>query len=359
MKLNHLTEIHEFLQNNPTFLDVVSGLRKNKPQKIISNYSAYAYIISTLRETLGVPTVVITSNPEESLQILDGINFWSNSTSNLHFSERNEIFLEKYKPDNKNSINRMRCLEGLFTGMFQKKPPIICTSVQAIGTKTLEKKYFEKLLISLEKGSKINQKEFINNLIKSGYKNTSIVESVGEFAQRGDIVDVFCLSEKDPIRIDFFYDEIETLKLFETSTQKSYKNLEKITISPIKETYVFDSLEEVKNYNKKYIDNLDKDNKTKLNNEIESIQNGSSEELINFYSGFFDRGTIFEYINKDTLIVKIDDYNIDFELTEIEEKREQNYSEKVNKKIISDNFPTPYVSKSIINEFFKIIFFCR
>ena len=353
MKLNHLTEIHEFLQNNPTFLDVVSGLRKNKPQKIISNYSAYAYIISTLRETLGVPTVVITSNPEESLQILDGINFWSNSTSNLHFSERNEIFLEKYKPDNKNSINRMRCLEGLFTGMFQKKPPIICTSVQAIGTKTLEKKYFEKLLISLEKGSKINQKEFINNLIKSGYKNTSIVESVGEFAQRGDIVDVFCLSEKDPIRIDFFYDEIETLKLFETSTQKSYKNLEKITISPIKETYVFDSLEEVKNYNKKYIDNLDKDNKTKLNNEIESIQNGSSEELINFYSGFFDRGTIFEYIHEDTLVVKLDDYNIDFELKEIEEKREENYSEKVNKKIISDNFPTPYVSKSIINDFFK------
>ena len=353
MKLNHLTEIHEFLQNNPTFLDVVSGLRKNKPQKIISNYSAYAYIISTLRETLGVPIVVITSNPEESLQILDGINFWSNSTSNLHFSERNEIFLEKYKPDNKNSINRMRCLEGLFTGMFQKKPPIICTSVQAIGTKTLEKKYFEKLLISLEKGSKINQKEFINNLIKSGYKNTSIVESVGEFAQRGDIVDVFCLSEKDPIRIDFFYDEIETLKLFETSTQKSYKNLEKITISPIKETYVFDSLEEVKNYNKKYIDNLDKDNKTKLNNEIESIQNGSSEELINFYSGFFDRGTIFEYIHEDTLVVKLDDYNIDFELKEIEVKRKENYSEKINKKIISDNFPTPYVSKSIINDFFK------
>ena len=353
MKLNHLTEIHEFLQKNPTFLDVVSGLRKNKPQKIISNYSAYAYIISTLRETLGVPTVVITSNPEESLQILDGINFWSNSTSNLHFSERNEIFLEKYKPDNKNSINRMRCLEGLFTGMFQKKPPIICTSVQAIGTKTLEKKYFEKLLISLEKGSKINQKEFINNLIKSGYKNTSIVESVGEFAQRGDIVDVFCLSEKDPIRIDFFYDEIETLKLFETSTQKSYKNLEKITISPIKETYVFDSLEEVKNYNKKYIDNLDKDNKTKLNNEIESIQNGSSEELINFYSGFFDRGTIFEYIHEDTLVVKLDDYNIDFELKEIEVKRKENYSEKINKKIISDNFPTPYVSKSIINDFFK------
>ena len=50
------------------------------------------------------------------------------------------------------------------------------------------------------------------------------------------------------------------------------------------------SLEEVKNYNKKYIDNLDNDNKTKLNNEIESIQSGSSEELINFYSGFLIEG---------------------------------------------------------------------
>ena len=109
----------------------------------------------------------------------------------------------------------------------------------------------------------------------------------------------------------------------------------------------------MKNYNKKYIDNLDKDNKTKLNNEIESIQNGSSEELINFYSGFFDRGTIFEYIHEDTLVVKLDDYNIDFELKEIEVKRKENYSEKINKKIISDNFPTPYVSKSIINDFFK------
>ena len=84
----------------------------------------------------------------------------------------------------------------------------------------------------------------------------------------------------------------------------------------------------MKNYNKKYIDNLDKDNKTKLNNEIESIQNGSSEELINFYSGFFDRGTIFEYIHEDTLVVKLDDYNIDFELKEIEVKRKENYSEK-------------------------------
>ena len=63
--------------------------------------------------------------------------------------------------------------------------------------------------------------------------------------------------------------------------------------------------------------------------------------------------TIFEYIHEDTLVVKLDDYNIDFELKEIEVKRKENYSEKINKKIISDNFPTPYVSKSIINDFFK------
>ena len=65
MKLNHLIEIHEFLHNNPTFSDVVSELRKKKPQKLVSNNSSFGYLISTLSEIFKVPTLVITSNPEE------------------------------------------------------------------------------------------------------------------------------------------------------------------------------------------------------------------------------------------------------------------------------------------------------
>ena len=225
MKSNHLVEIHEFLHNNTTFSSVVSGLRKKSPQKISSNKSSFGFIISTLSKLLKVPSVVITSNPEESIEILDSINFWSTSTSNLNFTERNEIFLEKYKPDNKSVKDRMRCLEALFTDKFQNKTPIICTSIQSLSTKTLSRDNFENLSINLQIGNKINQKDFIDSLIKAGYKNSSIVESVGQFAKRGDIVDLFCLSEQNPVRIDFFYDEIESIKILKRFLFLQFKKL--------------------------------------------------------------------------------------------------------------------------------------
>ena len=353
MKSNHLVEIHEFLHNNTTFSSVVSGLRKKSPQKISSNKSSFGFIISTLSKLLKVPSVVITSNPEESIEILDSINFWSTSTSNLNFTERNEIFLEKYKPDNKSVKDRMRCLEALFTDKFQNKTPIICTSIQSLSTKTLSKDNFENLSINLQIGNKINQKDFIDSLIKAGYKNSSIVESVGQFAKRGDIVDLFCLSEQNPVRIDFFYDEIESIKIFETSTQKSYKNIKKIFISPVQETFIFQDLNKIKDLNHKFFDQIQIDEEKKIFEDFKSIRRSENDELINYYSGFFDNGSLFDYMKNETLIVKIDDYNLDLELNLTDKKREENYISKLEQKTIKKMFPIPYLEKNEITKAFN------
>ena len=353
MKLNHLIEIHEFLHNNPTFSDVVSKLRQKIPQNVVSNNSSFGYLISNLSETFKVPTLVITSNPEESIQILDSINFWSSSTSNLNFTERNEIFLEKYKPDNKSIKDRMRCLEGLVTGKFQKKRPIICSSIQSLSTKTLSKDNFDKVSMDIKPGYKISQKDFIDSLLNAGYINSSIVESVGQFAKRGDIVDLFCLSEKNPIRIDFYYDEIESIKLFETSSQKSYKNIQNVFISPVQETNVFQDIKNVKKINEFFFTNLSENEEEKISEDFGSMQNGEKEDLINFYSGFFDNGTLFDYIKNEILIVKIEDYNIDFELNLIDSKRKENCQKKIENKSISMNFPLPYISKKQMNSYLE------
>ena len=346
MKSNHLIEIHEFLLNNPAFSNVVSDLRKKIPQKLLSSKSSYGYIISTLSKLFNVPTIVITSNPEESIEILDSINFWSSTTSNLNFSERNEIFLEKYKPDNKSIKDRMRCLEGLFTGEFQKKTPIICTSIQSLSTKTLSIDNFEKLSMNLKIGDKISQKDFIDSLIRAGYINASIVESVGQFAKRGDIVDLFCLSEQNPIRIDFFYDEIESIKIFETSSQKSYKNINNIIISPVQETNVFQDLTKIKNSNRIFFDDIEIKEEEKIIENFESIRRRENDELINFYSGFFDNGSLFDYMKNETLIVKIETHNVDLELNLIDKKRNENYLYKIDQKIVKKRFPIPYMTKN-------------
>ena len=232
------TDCWDILNNDPTFSDVVnSAYSKNKPT-IIAPRQVYGYLIISLVKYINKPTIVVTSNPEESRNLIEDLNFWSTRTIHMNFNERNEIFLEKYKPNKINTIERLRCLNALFMKSYYEKIPIIATSIQSLSTKTIPFDLFTELSFKLEIGMKKTLEEAVNNLIDNGYKKTSLVENPGEFAVRGDILDIFSLSNKNPIRVDFFYDVIENIRIFSPNDQQSYDELKKIEITPIEETFV-------------------------------------------------------------------------------------------------------------------------
>ena len=87
MKLSNLIGINTVLHNDPTFKDVVSELRNYKSPKIISPKQTFAYIVSSIVQLINKPTLIITSNPEESREMVENLNFWSNNTTNLNFNE--------------------------------------------------------------------------------------------------------------------------------------------------------------------------------------------------------------------------------------------------------------------------------
>ena len=91
--------------------------------------------------------------------------------------------------------------------------------------------------INLKINNEINREEFINKLIKIGYKKESMVYETSDFAVRGFIVDIYPINEENPIRIELFDDTIEKIKYFDAVTQKSIKEIEEITISPIKDDF--------------------------------------------------------------------------------------------------------------------------
>ena len=352
MKLSNLIGINTVLHNDPTFKDVVSELRNYKSPKIISPKQTFAYIVSSIVQLINKPTLIITSNPEESREMVENLNFWSNNTTNLNFNERNEIFLEKYKPDNKNTVERMRCLQAFTEKNYDEKNPIICSSIHALTTNTISKKLFEELSIKLKIGEKIDPKKLISILVKGGYINSSIVESVGQFAVRGDIIDIFTLANKNAIRIDFFYDTIESIKIFETSSQKSIQNISEILISPVQETNVLSQkLDEIIENNNNFFNDKSTTNIKEIIENLNSLVAGESEDLINFYSGFFDKSSIFEYINEDFLVIKMENYNIDFELDNITKRREELRKNKISKNEITDLFPIPYLKNYLLSDF--------
>ena len=97
------------------------------------------------------------------------------------------------------------------------------------------KEEYEKSIIDLKVGSIIEPNQLVEKLSTIGYTRDTLVNKTGEFGVRGFIIDVFPIDEENPIRIEFFDDEIESIRYFNPDTQKSISKIEEIKIKPFSE----------------------------------------------------------------------------------------------------------------------------
>ena len=137
---------------------------------------------------------------------------------------------------NEYKYERMYTIDALING---KKRIIVC-NIASILRLISPKNDIEKHIINLKCGQEIDISNLINILYESGYKRVSKVEVVGEFAIRGEVIDIYPINNTDPIRIDFFDNEIEFIKTFDPETQKSTSSIDKVNILPISEIYYSD-----------------------------------------------------------------------------------------------------------------------
>jgi len=93
----------------------------------------------------------------------------------------------------------------------------------------------KRLEFKLEKGMSINRDKILEVLDSFGYHRDSVVTSTGEYAVRGFVIDLFLIQEEHPIRIEFFGNEIDSIRYFDENTQMSIKNIENITCLPYQE----------------------------------------------------------------------------------------------------------------------------
>jgi len=125
-------------------------------------------------------------------------------------------------------INRLETLDKCVHGEKQ----IVITNLMGYLRFLPKKTTYEKSVIHIEKGSVIAPDELAKKLVQCGYYRDTIVNKTGEFAVRGFIVDIFPVGYDEPIRIEFFDDEVESIRSFDPDTQKSIGSLDEIIIKP-------------------------------------------------------------------------------------------------------------------------------
>lgn len=140
----------------------------------------------------------------------------------------NELTLGRNQWVPENEASRCAALELALSG----KPAVFLATAQVLMSSTLSPKGFTKRIFSLKKGDSWDLDELKKRLVELDYDNEFEVQTPGEFAHRGGILDIYSPLYDAPVRLEFWGDEIDSMRFFLPDTQRSFKDVDEIRIVP-------------------------------------------------------------------------------------------------------------------------------
>ncbi len=149
-------------------------------------------------------------------------------------------------------INRLETLNVI---NLSDEPVIVITNLTGYLRYLPNKKTYRNAILNLSVGDNLSPKSLVEKLLSIGYIRDTIVSNTGDIGVRGFVVDVFPINFDNPVRIEFFGDEIESIRLFDVKTQKSLSTLEKVTINPYTEFLCDRVVDELHFGKQKYLPN--------------------------------------------------------------------------------------------------------
>ena len=251
-----------------------------------------------------------------------------------YFFPKKEITSYDYVARSKEiEYKRIDVLNKMYLAKKQKEPIIIVTTIEAVMQKMVAKDTLYQNVIDFEIGKTYLLDGIKEKLVGLGYERSDLIENKGQFSIRGGIVDVG-LSEKIGVRIEFWGDEVDSIRFFQISSQRSTEMLKEITIFPAHELIVQDLSEAVKNIQEKYSEEIE---------DIELIKNGDYISKINKYFNEFykNQASFLDYMSDEYLLLLDENSKIN--------QRKTNIIEDNNKLIASLVEKEKFVPEAIEN----------
>ncbi len=191
--------------------------------------SSLSFVISETFKNSEVPFLLIFDDKEEAAYYLNDLEQLIGEKDVLFYpgSYRRPYQIEE--TDNANVLLRAEVLNRINS---RKKPVVIVTYPDALFEKVVTRKELDRNTLKIKIGDRLSL-DFLNEvLFEYRFKRTDFVSEPGEFSVRGGIVDVFSFSHDEPYRIEFFGDEVESIRTFDVETQLSTEKVAKITVIP-------------------------------------------------------------------------------------------------------------------------------
>ena len=320
------------LEENKKFQELTKQISKTGPIAISGLVDVEKlHVLAGIFNETKRPMVLVTYNEIQARKLYQDLKKLIKQT---YFFPKKEITSYDYVAQSKEiEYKRIDVLNKMYLAKQQKEPIIIVTTIEAVMQKMVAKDTLYQNVIDFEVGKTYLLDGIKEKLVGLGYERSDLIENKGQFSIRGGIVDVV-VSEKIGVRIEFWGDEVDSIRFFQISSQRSTEMLKEITIFPAHELIVQDLSEAVKNIQEKYPEEIE---------DIELIKNGDYISKINKYFNEFykNQASFLDYMSDEYLLLLDEKSKIN--------QRESNIIEDNNKLIASLVEKEKFVPEAIEN----------
>jgi transcription-repair coupling factor (superfamily II helicase) len=347
----NITRLLDLAGEIPAYRKMTAELEKSGKSEIraLTTDASKPFLLAALYSDLQVPMVIVTAQPDNTRKLFEQISLWYDLSDIKLFPEPDALPYQRATSDLSSEHERLDVLYTLSQG--DRYIPLVITSAPALMQKTISRDEFIGSYHIIEQGMNIEPLKLLSRWEALGYSVETAVDVPGTMSRRGGIIDIFPPTSSQPVRLEFFGNNIESIRLFDSASQRSQKSVPKVAICPATEflppadkSRLASALEVLA------FSQCNPDAKEQIEKEIAILQSGQRTANMSFYAPLFNRGNLLEYLPPDTILVLDEPAQIKEETEYVDTRAMEIQAEKLENGELPANYPRPYFNWGEIQE---------
>ncbi|MCW7754659.1 transcription-repair coupling factor [Desulfobotulus sp. H1] len=196
--------------------------------------SARAFVIAALTAAEKQPVLVVVPGQKEAEELLERLRFFRDGPDPCAaiFPGYNVLPFQAMACHVETIATRMRLLYGCLSGAI---PPILIVPSETLVQRVIPAEKLEAFTRTLSAGETLDRDELVSTMVAAGYQRSTLVEEPGDFALRGGILDFYSPAHPDPVRIEFYGDQVESIRFFSAASQRKAGDTDEAVMLPARE----------------------------------------------------------------------------------------------------------------------------
>ncbi|QST00135.1 transcription-repair coupling factor [Pontibacillus sp. ALD_SL1] len=328
--------LKQFLTQQDDIHSIISGFSSGMKEQFVSGLSGSSrgVLISLLEESAKRPVLVVTHQLMQAQQLYEDL-LGLTEADQVHLYPVNELIASEIAVASPEL--RSERIEAL-NHWSQSKSEILIAPVAALKRILPPTSYWENYQLPFKVGEVIEIDHYMKQLIDMGYERADMVSAPGEFSMRGGIMDIYPLTQPNPLRIEFFDDEVDSIRYFDSESQRSLEKVNNVTIGPASELLLTDEdlARAAENLEKAFADSLKNLKSPELKEtlsenierDIERLkQRERFQEMYKYISLYYEKSaSLLDYLPDNGLMVFDEMSRIQETATRLDEEEAEWYS---------------------------------